>query len=110
MDETVETECEGVWLMYLVERNTLAWGEVYEMGKAEVEVTETDLEVCVTGEAGGGGRVRTRVLLADCCFTLWKLSMSAMNWDTSSRNCLNSTRPASTSSLYGLRGSSSMLL
>ena len=100
-----------------MERNTLALGEVYEMGKGELEVTETDLGVVwvtglpvVTGGAGGGGRVRTRVLLAACCFTLWKLSMSAINWDTSSRNCLNSTRPASTSSLYGLRGSSSMVL
>ena len=95
----------------MVERNTLALGDVYEMGKGELEVT--DLVDWVTGLAvvtGGGGRVRTSVLLAACCFTLWKLSMSAMNCDTSSRNCLNSTRPASTSSLYGRRGSSSMAL
>ena len=41
---------------------------------------------------GGGGRVLTRVLLADCFFlTEWKFSMSLMNFDTSSRNCLNSS-------------------
>ena len=95
----------------MVERNTLAFGEVYEMGKGELDVTDTVVWVTrgllvVTG----GGSVLTWVLLADCCLTLWKLSMSAMNWDTSSRNCLNSSCPASTSSLYGLKGSASMEL
>ena len=56
--------------MYFVERNTLPWGELYDIGQDVLDLGVLNVTLAVVGVVGeGGGNVRIRALLADCFLT-----------------------------------------